>query len=166
MLSRAGIIFVLRGTLMLKSRTAILTLTMVAFAHVGRLSAQQPCSMALATPTEELMRLMQAPQPPFVFKPGDAFQVSVYGVKEYTVAARLSTDGTVILPLAGPVKLIGLTVEEAQNKIADQLESSGMIVSPQISLVVGESPSMVVPVSGELTKPGTFPNVGNHRLAE
>lgn len=142
-----------------------LILAVALLANASALQARS-CSTSALTSAATLQQLTEAPQYSFVLKPGDGFVVSVYGVKKYDVKGRIATDGTAILPLIGKVTLSGLTVEQAQNLIADKLVQSEMFESPQVSFVVLDSPNNVVSMAGELNRPGTFPDLGKHTIYE
>lgn len=111
-----------------------------------------------------LKQLMRAPQPPYTLQPGDDFEVLLYGVPRYDVKGRVAIDGKVVLPLLGQVTLRDLTIEEADAMIAGKLERSGMFVSPQVNMVLLDSPNETVSLTGEIAKPGTYPDHGRHAL--
>lgn len=64
-------------------------------------------------------------------------------------------DGTIYLPFTGPVKVSGLTLREAQDRIVAAL--SKYLRSPQVLVGVKEFRSQRVMVTGQLQKPGYLP---------
>jgi polysaccharide export outer membrane protein len=134
--------------------------------HADSVKNSDVCPSASTTPTAVLDALFDSAQPPFALEPGTSFEISVYGVRDYDIKARVEADGNVNLPLIGKVKLAGLSVSQAEATIAGDLAKSNMIRSPQVSLMVLDSPGQSVSVAGELAHPGTFPDIGRHTLYE
>jgi polysaccharide export outer membrane protein len=97
---------------------------------------------------------------------GDLLEVSVYNVPELSTKARLSNSGDVYLPLIDYVHVGGLTLEEAQTLIAKRLLDGGFVRSPHVTIFVDEASSQGVTILGEVSKPGIYPNLGDHKLYE
>jgi polysaccharide export outer membrane protein len=97
---------------------------------------------------------------------GDLLQVSVYNVPELASKVRISNAGDVYLPLIDYVHVEGLTEEEAQTLIEKRLEDGGFVRNPHVHIFVDEASSQGVTVIGEVSKPGIYPEVGDHKLYE
>jgi polysaccharide export outer membrane protein len=97
---------------------------------------------------------------------GDLVEVSVYNVPELSTKARVSNSGDVYLPLIDYVHVGDLTLEEAQALIEKRLSDGGFVRSPHVTIFVDESSSQGVTVLGEVSKPGIYPNLGDHKLYE
>jgi polysaccharide biosynthesis/export protein len=93
---------------------------------------------------------------------GDLIAVHIYGSGDYTPPIRVSLDGMIQLPLISTVMVQGLTLHEAERRIAEQLVSAGMYRNPQITIQLMESPNQVVTVTGEVH--GVVPLLGEKRL--
>ncbi|MGB8477980.1 MAG: polysaccharide biosynthesis/export family protein [Acidobacteriaceae bacterium] len=102
-------------------------------------------------PTEVL------PGSPIVLHPGDGIGVSVYGVPDYKVTARIAGDGNVDLPLIGSTHVAGLTVEQAQQLVAKKLIDGQMIISPDVLISVTDSNVDIIGVMGEVNSPRAIP---------
>ena len=89
--------------------------------------------------------------------PGDAINVSVYGVPDYKLTARIAGDGVVDLPLIGGIHVAGLTVEQAQQKVAQELIDRQMILYPDVLISVQDSMVDVIGVMGEVNSPKVIP---------
>jgi polysaccharide biosynthesis/export protein len=89
--------------------------------------------------------------------PGDAIGVQVYQSPDLTVDARVSESGLISYPLVGSVQLGGLTISQAEKKIADALRSGGFVKSPQVNIVLRQVRGNQVAVLGQVAKPGRFP---------
>jgi polysaccharide biosynthesis/export protein len=98
--------------------------------------------------------------------PGDLVEVSVYNVPELATKARVSNSGDLYLPLIDYVHVQGLTQEEAQALIEKRLEGGGFVRAPHVTIFVDEAESQGVTVLGEVSKPGIYPDVVDHKLYE
>jgi polysaccharide biosynthesis/export protein len=88
---------------------------------------------------------------------GDAIGVQVYQSPDLTVDARVSESGLISYPLVGSVQLGGLTISEAEKKIADALRNGGFVKVPQVNIVLRQVRGSQVAVLGQVAKPGRFP---------
>lgn len=96
--------------------------------------------------------------------PGDELDVSVYGVPDLSQHARVGVSGDVHLLLIGPVRVAGLSTEEAQGVIEKQLIAGRFIKDPRVSVYVKEFTTQSVSVVGEVNKPGNYPALTTRRL--
>lgn len=60
-----------------------------------------------------------ATPPNYVLGPGDEVVIEVWGESEFRVQEKISPEGSITIQGIGPVFLSGLTVAEAQQRIAD-----------------------------------------------
>ncbi|ABF42312.1 polysaccharide export protein [Candidatus Koribacter versatilis Ellin345] len=97
---------------------------------------------------------------------GDKLEVVTYRVPELTLRTQVGSNGDVKFPLVGELKMAGLTVSEAQTKIADALVAQGYVLNPQVTIVVTEYATQGVSVLGEVSQPGIYPFFGPHRLTD
>jgi polysaccharide export outer membrane protein len=95
---------------------------------------------------------------------GDGISIRLFSDPKYTSQVRVNNDGTVLLPLIGVIHLEGLSVTQAEDLIAEKLESAGMYIDPQVTLQITEGPNAVVTVIGELH--AVVPVVGTRHLLE
>jgi polysaccharide export outer membrane protein len=99
--------------------------------------------------------------------PGDSIKVQVYQNPELSFEVRVSESGVVNYPLVGPVQLGGLTVGEAEQRIAKALQTGNILKAPQVSINVAQVRGSQVAVLGEVQKPGRFPlETTNVRVSE
>lgn len=89
--------------------------------------------------------------------PGDAIGVQVYQSPDLSVDARVSESGVISYPLVGNLQLGGLTIAEAEKKIADALRTGGFIKVPQVNIVLRQVRGNQVAVLGQVSRPGRFP---------
>jgi polysaccharide export outer membrane protein len=88
---------------------------------------------------------------------GDMLRITVYGNPDMTTETRVTADGTISLPLVGEVKIGGISVPEAEHRIAKLLENGRFIKQPQVNIVILQFISQQVSVLGEVLKPGRYP---------
>ncbi|HLW85811.1 MAG TPA: polysaccharide biosynthesis/export family protein [Candidatus Sulfotelmatobacter sp.] len=97
---------------------------------------------------------------------GDLIEVNVYNVPELSTKARIGNSGDVYLPLIDYVHVGELSVDEAQTLIEKRLADGGFVRNPHVTIFVDESASQGVTLLGEVTKPGIYPDLGDHKLYE
>lgn len=95
---------------------------------------------------------------------GDLIEVSVFGVPDLSTKTRVSGSGDIYLPLVDYVHIAELTTDEAQEVIQKRLEDGGFVRGPHVSIFVDESASQGITMLGEVSKPGSYPAIGDRRL--
>ncbi len=96
---------------------------------------------------------------PYRIQPSDQVQISYRYTPEYDETLTVQPDGVVSLKLVGPVKIEGLSVEEARARIQDALKQR--LNDPEITLTLTDfvRPSFVI--VGQVTAPGKYELRGN-----
>ncbi len=85
---------------------------------------------------------------------GDNVIIDIWGSAQETYEGVISPDGYVVIEGVGPIKLGGLSVQEATARLKTKL---GQYYNDcDISLSLGENRSIVVQVLGEVRMPGTY----------
>ncbi len=142
---------------------SLLMLTMVWPVALGYAQFQGPAPTKADSPNPENKGLMERapaevlPGNPIVLHPGDSINVSVYGVPDYKLGARIAGDGNVDLPLIGSTHVAGLTVEQAQQLVAKKLIDGQMILNPDVLISVTDSTVDIIGVMGEVNTPKAIP---------
>ena len=143
--------------------TAVLSLSaMAALAQTATTAQTAPALQAtVAPPVPSGPSVPAAPSVPgnqdYRLGPGDAIGVQVYQSPDLTVDARVSESGVISYPLVGSVQLGGLTISEAEKKIADALRTGGFVKVPQVNIVLRQVRGNQVAVLGQVSRPGRFP---------
>lgn len=88
---------------------------------------------------------------------GDAVRVAVFQQPDLTLEARVAENGTISMPLAGQVKIAGLTTAAAAGQIADALKRGKYLNNPQVSVALTTLRSRQVSVLGLVARPGRYP---------
>lgn len=98
---------------------------------------------------------------------GDVIRVSVYQNQDLTLEARLSDAGVISYPLLGTLRLGGLSVPQAEKRIADGLRDGNFVKQPQVSILVLTVRGNQVSVLGNVNRPGRYPiESGEMRLTD
>jgi len=97
---------------------------------------------------------------------GDLIEVDVLGVDELSRRVRVLSDGTITLPPMGNFLIAGLSVRQAEAKIAQLLLDQQLVNDPQVSVFVAESVGGGVSVQGAVTTPGVYQLFGRNTLIE
>jgi polysaccharide export outer membrane protein len=85
----------------------------------------------------------------------DNVEIRVFREDDLTTSGQLSQDGTIRMPLIGPVRLVGLTTDQAAAAITEKLKD-GYLVSPQVSVSIEARVRRTVTVLGQAQNPGVF----------
>lgn len=103
----------------------------------------------------------------YVLGAGDVIRITVFQNVDLTLDARISEGGNISYPLLGTVKLGGLSVADAEKKIADGLKNGNFLKQPQVSILLTSVKSNQVSVLGQVYKPGRYPlEAGSNRVSD
>ena len=98
--------------------------------------------------------------------PGDFLDISEFHTPEFHSVARVSASGIVTLPMIHEVRLVGLDEQAAARAIEAALVAQGMLLHPQVSVLVTSYAGQDVSVLGEVVHPGVYPYTMHHRLLD
>lgn len=90
----------------------------------------------------------------YVLGAGDAVIIDVWGSTQESFEGVISPDGVVVIEGVGPIKLAGLNVSKATERVRQTL--SQFYQDCEISLSLGDNRSIQVQVMGEVRIPGTY----------
>lgn len=107
------------------------------------------------------------PPPPadYVIGPSDVLFINIEGRPEFMVAptgnssskvqgSRVDGNGDVQIPIAGPVRVAGLTVSQAQDRIREVLRT--YLKNPWVVVEIAEYKSQPLYLLGQFKSPGTY----------
>jgi polysaccharide export outer membrane protein len=87
---------------------------------------------------------------------GDQLQVSIFGQPDLSGKFEVDGNGNITLPLIGPLKAEGRTVNEVQQSVTTSYDKS-FLVNAKVSVqVLNYRPFYIL---GEIGKPGSYPYV-------
>ena len=90
----------------------------------------------------------------YVLGPGDAVYIDIYGASQKTIEATVSPDGNVLVEGYGLVSVSGLTIEQANARLRQNL--GARYSGSKIQLSLGQTRTISVNVMGEVKTPGTY----------
>lgn len=120
-------------------------------------AAQQPAAVPAAA--------LQAPMAAAI-APGDIIEASEFHTPEFHTRARVSSAGTVLLPLVGEIAIAGKDETAAARAVEAALLSKGMLLHPQVTIMVVVYAGQDVTMLGEVARPGVYPYAVHHRLMD
>jgi protein involved in polysaccharide export with SLBB domain len=92
--------------------------------------------------------------------PGDLLEVTISDLvgdsQFYPLPVRVLEDGSVRLPLAGPVTVAGLSFPEAEQVIFATYSSQGLLKKPLVTVALKDTRKVRVFVLGAVNKPGQY----------
>ena len=116
---------------------------------------QQPPPTSAATPPAVMRPANLAVPGNYVIGTDVLLGIVYWKDKDMSTDARVRPDGRISLPLINEVVAAGLTPEELQKRVTE--ESAKYMEDASITIVVREINSLKVFITGEVTKPGTYP---------
>ncbi len=90
----------------------------------------------------------------YLLQAGDLVEIKVYKEDDMDRTLRISTNGSITFPLIGNVKIAGLTVSEAEQKLENDLQS--YLKAPSVSFLIKEYANKTVYVLGQVKKPSSI----------
>jgi len=116
--------------------------------------------------------------------PGDIIAIATPGVPELTTTApaapgaittsgagtvdglKVDAKGQIALPYLGTVNVAGMTTSEIAASLNKALVDRGILVEPQLSVSLVDSPTRLITVLGEVQRPAPLPAYGHLRLLD
>jgi polysaccharide biosynthesis/export protein len=89
----------------------------------------------------------------YLVGPGDVISIIVYDNDDLKAKVRVSSNGTIVVPLLGSVNVNKLSISAINEKLT-KLFANGYIKNPQINVFVDEFRSRKVVVLGNVRTPG------------
>jgi polysaccharide export outer membrane protein len=98
---------------------------------------------------------------------GDSIRIQVFQNGDLSIETRVSENGSITFPLVGAVEVGGLSIANAEKKIAAALQSGGFLQNPQVNITVVQMRGNQVSVLGQVGRPGRFAlETANTRLSD
>lgn len=95
----------------------------------------------------------------YVVGPDDELEISLYGMQETNFSLPVSAEGVITIPNVGQVKVAGLTMEEATQRIRDAMKktaySSLQSGRSKLSVTLGKIRSIRITIIGS-NRPGNY----------
>ena len=90
----------------------------------------------------------------YILGPGDSLDIYLYGNDEDEATSFISRTGEIFIPYIGPVNLLGLTFEQANELLKSRVKAE--LIGTEISIALKELRSITVYFLGEAYKPGQY----------
>lgn len=86
---------------------------------------------------------------------GDTVRIITFGEDSLTGEFRVSDSGAIALPLIGPVRAVGASTQELEQRVAQALKRANLLRNPSVAVeVIAYRPIYVL---GEVNRPGQYP---------
>lgn len=136
--------------------SALLGGLLILSATVARAQAQPSSAPAAAGATTQYRLAL-----------GDTIRITVFQVPDLSLETRINEAGAISYPLLGSVTLAGLTVTEAEQRLARGLRDGNFVRQPQVSITLTQARGNQVSVLGQVGRPGRYPlETGEVRLTD
>jgi polysaccharide biosynthesis/export protein len=97
---------------------------------------------------------------------GDLLEIGVFDTPELSQKVRVNIDGKIVLPLIGEVSVQGLSPDLVEKSIRTRLIAGHFVRDPQVSVFVAEYAGQMAYITGEVNRPGAYPLLRLHHLAD
>jgi len=118
-------------------------------------------SPAETKPETKAVRIVEVSS--YVLKPNDVVALAVFNEASLSSQTRILQTGEAMFPLLGPVKISGLTISDAMEKLR-ALYDADYLVDPQLTLTVDDYAVQQVLVLGAVRASGQVPIPSSGRL--
>jgi polysaccharide export outer membrane protein len=129
-----------------------------------------PVSAPTAAPTPATPPTPTAPQDPsyegYILGPHDTINVSIVGRADYGAQAQVQEDGTITLPLIGPLPASGQSLLQLKADIEKRLKAGGYFRQPEVSIVLAAASSRYATILGDVTSSGLVALDRQYHLSE
>jgi polysaccharide export outer membrane protein len=98
---------------------------------------------------------------------GDVVSIQTVGAPELTVTGvHLDATGDIVMPYIGAIHLIGKTPSEVGTEMRQKLIAAGILVDPQVTVAIVDSPARTISIVGEVKSPHLVPAVTSLRMLD
>jgi polysaccharide export outer membrane protein len=111
--------------------------------------------LCACTPGRGLPLLPDEATGPYKLGPGDVVRVITFGDQQLSETFRVSDSGNIAMPLLGNVRAAGLSVDQLETSISEQLVKKGLYRDPSVTAEI--TTYRPIFVLGEVAKPGQYP---------
>ncbi|MGZ3272296.1 MAG: SLBB domain-containing protein [Caulobacteraceae bacterium] len=142
---------------------ALLLIAAPAYAQPAAPAQAQPSAAAKAPESPAMAVAVDAN---FLLGLGDSVSVTLVGGRDFDTRTQVSSEGTVVLPLVGKVKAVGLTTDQLEQAVETVLKKGGFYANPVVHVDVTGVASRYVTVLGEVGNPGLMPLDRSYHLSD
>ena len=133
-------------------------------------SANKPISVIASETNDRIARLALASdvkQGDYLIGSGDLLGIEVFDVPELSRDVRVNETGYISLPLMpSKIRASGLTPFQLQDKLAELLQTNGLVSTPQVTVSVKEQHGQPITVIGAVRTPMVIQALRNTTLLQ
>lgn len=96
----------------------------------------------------------------------DQLAVTVFGVEDLSGKFPVAVDGTVTYPHLGALRVAGMDTAQVAATLSAKLKEAGLLLNPQVSVELIQTPNKKVIVTGAVRSPGQQSFAGELTLFE
>ncbi len=101
----------------------------------------------------------------YLLGPGDLIDITVFETEDLNAEVRVSSRGTVSMPILGAVYVQNMTAAQAEEKLEELLREK-YLQDPHVSIFIKEHVSKQITLVGEFEKPGTYEYITRRNLLD
>ncbi len=105
-------------------------------------------------PPEPVKAQSEKPGDDYIIGSGDILDISLWKDEAMTKQVTVRTDGKIVFPLIGEIAAAGRSVAEVKREMVETLKE--YVPEPVLTVDVKQMNSMIVYVTGRVTKPGQY----------
>lgn len=109
---------------------------------------------AVAPPEEVVKAQSEKPGDDYIIGSGDILDISLWKDEAMTKQVTVRTDGKIVFPLIGEIAAAGRSVAEVKEEMVAKLNE--YVPEPVLTVDVKQMSSMIIYVTGRVTKPGHY----------
>jgi polysaccharide export outer membrane protein len=102
------------------------------------------------------LHAQKSPPTDYVLGAGDVVRVTVFQSPELSLETRIPESGVISYPLLGAVTLGGLSISQAELRLAEGLLTGKFLKKPQVSILVTQLRGNQASVLGHAVRPGRY----------
>lgn len=121
---------------------------LIALGGCARLLAQIPSAQPPVDPSKAIV---------YRISTNDIIRIGVFQEADLDMISRVDVKGMVNLPLIGQIKVINLTIPEAEATIESAYQDGRFLRNPQVTISVQEYTPREVSIQGQVRNPGRYP---------
>lgn len=96
----------------------------------------------------------------------DQLTITVFGVEDLSGKFPVAADGTMVYPHLGAIRVAGLATSQVAATLSAKLKEAGLLLNPQVTVELIQTPNKKVLVTGAVRSPGQVPFAGELTLFE
>jgi polysaccharide export outer membrane protein len=135
-------------------RSLVMPLLLTLAAASGAAQAQRNPPPA---PPQAQQQATPAVAPQYRLSQGDIVRITVFQNPDLSIETRINESGAISYPLLGNVTLSGLTITDAEQRIARGLRDGQFVRQPQVTINISQVRGNQVSVLGHVGRPTSWP---------